>query len=336
MTARRIDVLSAGPAVSVQDAGRRGHLAKGVSVGGAVDPRALAEGAALLRQSADCAVLEMAGMGGRFRTSAPVRIALTGAPLGARIDGEVVMWGSSHLLPAGAVLEVGAAHGGYGYLHIGGGIDTPPVLGARAAHLSTGLAGGRLVAGDTLPLGPDSGTQTGMTLPPDGRFSGGTLRFVAGPQTALFTAEDLERLQSIPFQRHPRSNRTGLRLAAETALNAGQDGLQVLSDVVCMGDIQITGEGTPLVLLNECQTIGGYPRIGTVLPGDIALAAQAAAGAVLRFRLVPLEEGIAAHRRWCAEIAALPSKVTPLVRDPASLPDLLSRQLIGGVVSAFD
>ncbi len=117
----------------MQDLGRPGLLAKGLSRGGAADPLALAEGAALLGQRADFAAIEMTGMGGIFEAEGDsLRIALTGAPMQASIDGEPVAWNASHLLHRGQRLSIGAARKGtYGYLHVGGGIATEPFLGSR-------------------------------------------------------------------------------------------------------------------------------------------------------------------------------------------------------------
>ncbi|MEM9755757.1 MAG: urea amidolyase, partial [Pseudomonadota bacterium] len=87
-----LEVLSAGPSLTIQDGGRPGHLQIGLSRGGAMDRRALAEGAALLGQSAGCAALEMAGMGGVFEATEPLRIALTGAPMRASLNGQPLRW----------------------------------------------------------------------------------------------------------------------------------------------------------------------------------------------------------------------------------------------------
>ena len=84
----------------------------------------------------------------------------------------------------------------------------------------------------------------------------------------------------------------------------------------------------------ECQTTGGYPRIGTVLPCDLPRVAQAPAGASLRFDFVTLEEGAAIQARANSDLAKLPATVTPLVRDPSMMQDLLSYRLIDGAVSA--
>jgi len=330
---RRLHVHQAGPGVTVQDLGRPGYLAFGLSRGGAVDRLALHEGAALLGQAPDMAALEMAGMGGTFEASADMRIALTGAPMRARIDGAAVAWNACHLLQAGARLDIGrATAGAYGYLHLGGGIATRKILGARSAHLAAGL-GHTLAAGDSLPVGPDEGGETGVGLPSDDRFSGGEVRVVAGHQTGMFPDAEVTRFGQTRFTRDARGNRMGVRLDPEGGGFASRAGLTVLSEAIVPGDIQITGDGAPFVLLAECQTTGGYPRIGAVLPCDLPRVAQAPPGTALRLRFVSRDAGLAAERRAAEARATLRHRRAPLTRDPHDIRDLLSYQLISGVTA---
>ena len=331
---RVLEILSCGPAVTVQDMGRSGFLALGLTRGGAADVTALHEGAALLGQSAQLAALEMVGMGGSFRASTDMRIALTGAPMMATLDGAPLAWNASHLLPAGATLKIGGARSGtYGYLHVGGGIDTPLMMGARATHLSAGL-GEALSAGSTLPVGADKGSTTGMTLPVEDRFDGGRIRITTSIQTDRFDAQTQARFAATAFRRDARGNRMGVRMDHDGAPFMAADQLTILSDVIVTGDIQITGDGAPFVLMCECQTTGGYPRIGTVIPSDLARVAQAPAGAALSFEFIELNEARTIESRAMATRAALVASVIPLLRDPHSIRDLLSYQLISGAVSA--
>lgn len=331
----RLHVLRAGPACTVQDMGRPGYLDRGLSRGGAADRLALAEGAALLGQSADLAALELAGLGGVFRAEGDLRIALTGAPMAAEIDGSPLAWNASHLLRDGEVLTLGAVRrGSYGYLHLGGGIDTPVVLGARATHLAAGL-GRALAAGDVLPVGGDPGRRSGLRLEVEDRFGGGTIRLIAGFQTPLFAAATIARFEATTFVRSPRASRMGMALDSEGEGFVAEGQRSILSEVILPGDVQMTGDGRPFVLLPECQTTGGYPRIGTVIPCDLPKVAQTPPGAPLRFVFVSREEALAAEMRQAAHLAALPGAVAPLVRDPRDIPDLLGYQLIGGVISAL-
>lgn len=329
-----LEVLSCGPAVTVQDKGRPGYLAQGLTRGGAADVTALLEGAALLGQSAELAALEMVGMGGSFRATTGIRIALTGAPMAATLDDAPLVWNASHLLPAGAKLKIGGARtGAYGYLHVGGGIDTPQMMGARSAHLSAGL-GAALAAGDTLPIGSDKGGTTGMTLPEVDRFDGGTIRIITSVQTDRFDAETQARFTATTFRRDARANRMGVRMDHAGAPFMAADQLTILSDVIVPGDIQITGDGAPFVLMCECQTTGGYPRIGTVLPCDLPRVAQTPAGAEVRFEFVSLEDARAIMQRACDAHSGLAKSLIPLLRDPHTMRDLLSYQLISGAISA--
>lgn len=331
-----LTIQQAGPAMSLQDRGRPGYRALGLTLGGAADSAALIEGAALLGQSPDLAVIEMAGTGGIFVADADIRIALTGAEMTANIDGEAILWNASHLLPAGAKLTIGGArNGSYGYLHVGGGLDTPVVMGSRSSHLACAI-GGLLQTGESLPIGPDKGHDKGMTLPKPDRFGGGRIRVVASMQTSAFTDETIERFVTTTFRRDARANRMGVRMDFDGAGFATEEQLSIVSEVVVPGDIQISGDGAPYVLLFECQTTGGYPRIGSVLPCDLPRVAQAQTGAPITFEFIEMEEAAALQAQYLKQMKALPSLVTPLVRDPAKIRDLLSYQFISGAVSATD
>lgn len=325
-----------GPGVTLQDTGRPGYLAFGLSRGGAADRMALAEGAALLWQKDDLAALELPGMGGEFEATDDMRIALTGAPMAASIDGARLAWNASHLLPKGARLLIGAAEkGNYGYLHFGGGLEARHILDAGSAHLAAGI-GAQIKPGDRLTTGKDEGSDTGLRLPPEERFGGGTIRIVPSLQTEFFTRTEIERFEATSFQRDTRGNRMGVRLLADSEGFKSEAGLSVLSEVIVPGDIQITGDGTPFVLLSECQTTGGYPRIGSVLPADLPRVAQTRPGENLRFTFVSLEEAVSIEKRARDYRKSLQKRLKPLIRDPATIANLLSYQLISGVTAGHD
>ncbi len=322
----------------VQDLGRPGFMAFGLSQGGAADRLALIEGAALLDQDVGLGALEMAGAGGTFAFSHDGRIALTGAPMRALLDGRPLAWNASHGVGAGQRLELGGAlKGVFAYLHLGGGIATPPVLGSRSCHLVAGL-GEVLAAGAELPLGEDPKPgETGWRLQSVAdRFSGGLVRVLPSAQTGLFGAAQIERFQSVTFTRAQRGNRQGVQLTCDGAPFAVAGQLRILSESMVPGDIQMTGEGRPFVLLPECQTTGGYPRIANVIPGDLPIVAQAAPGARLRFRFVSLERALAADQSPRQLWARLRRARVPLVRDPHDIADLLAYQLISGVTAGAD
>jgi 5-oxoprolinase (ATP-hydrolysing) subunit C len=128
----------------------------------------------------------------------------------------------------------------------------------------------------------------------------------------------------------------GQKLLPDGAGFGSVAGLTILSDVIVQGDIQITGDGAPFVLLSECQTTGGYPRIGTVLPCDLPRLVQAPAGAELRFAFVPLDEARALERTEATRRAGLRQALRLRIRDPHQMSDLLSYQLVSGVTCGDD
>lgn len=322
--------------MTVQDMGRAGVLAYGLSRGGAADRLAMLEAAALLGRRDMGAAIEMAGMGGRFSVTAPTRFALTGAPMRATLDGAPVMWNATGWIEPGQTLDIGAAtRGVFGYLSVGGGIESAEVLHSRSAHLSAGI-GSILADGDVQPMGVDSGLdEPAVFLTVDDRFSGGMARVLSGPQTEFYDPETQDRFVGTAFKRDLHGNRQGIRLdqggVPFTALNAAG----IVSDVIIPGDIQMTGDGIPFVLGPECQTIGGYPRIGAVIPHDLPMIMQAPPGAEIRFRYMALEDVLDMPDE-AEQVKNLRRRVAPLVRAPHDIADLLGYQLISGAISGTD
>lgn len=310
-----LDILAIGPGASVQGIGTEGFLAYGLARGGAADRRALYEAAALLGQAAPLPALELPLTGGRFRVAAPTRFALTGAPMRATLAGRALRWNASHRIQPGEMLEIGAAEAGvYGTLAFAGGITPGP------AH-----------PGATLALGPDPAPDApSLSLPLEPRFAGGRLRVIPGPQTALFAPQTRARAFATTFTAGP-GNRQGLALTHDGAPFATATAT-LLSDFITPGDIQMTGAGNPMILLADCQTVGGYPRLGTVIPADLPLAAQARPGSRLTLTLLSLDEAEAASPPEATWLAALRRATRPLIRAPHDIADLMSYQLISGAV----
>lgn len=328
---------AAGPGLSVQDLGRPLHGAQGLSRGGALDPLALHEAAALLHAK-PAAAIEMPGIGGTFRVTAPTRIALTGAPMKATLDGTPLRWHAAHPIAPGQILKIGGVERGVvGYLTPGAAIATETFLGSRAAHLNIGI-GALLQPADTLPLSDDPAPHRPACHlraggPFGARFTGGAVRLIPGPQSALFDDAQRTDLSAATFTRGPRSNRQAMQLLSDTEPTWHRAAGGLASEPIQAGDVQITGDGTPYLLLAECQTIGGYPRIGSVHPADMGRMVQAGPKPELHLTFIGWDEADALLATHTAALAKLPASVTPLVRDPADIPDLLSYQLISGVTA---
>lgn len=277
-----------GPLTTVQDLGRRGVAHLGVPRAGALDEPALRAANRLVGNEPGAAGLETTLGGVALRAVAAVLVAVTGAPSPVRVDGRPAAWGAPVLVPAGALLEVGAATAGVrGYLAVAGGIDVPPVLGSRSTDLLAGLGPAPLAAGDRLPVGtppPYRARPELVPLPaPPAEL---VLRLRLGPRADWFTPEAVARLGRDRYLVSPTGNRVGLRTEGPPVARA-RDG-ELPSEGMVLGAVQIPPDGRPVVFLADHPTTGGYPVIGVVPAADLAAAAQARPGTPVRF--VPLRE----------------------------------------------
>ena len=296
-------VLLPGPLTTVQDRGRDGFRHLGIARAGALDADAAWLANALVGNDEDAALLEFTLRGPKLQLPAPARVALTGAPLQARCNGTPLPMNRPIDLPAGQ-LDLGAVHGGVrGYLAVAGGIAVAPVLGSRSTDLRGGfggLGGRALQAGDVLPVAGDAvaaaeihASRWWIDADRDDDAMQAPIRYVPStlPAAAMLA---LQR-----WRVSPRSDRQGLRLDGEAlpAVTAGG-----LSEPVAPGCIQLPGDGQPIVLLADAQTVGGYPRLGHVIAADLPRLAQLGPHAALRFQPVSLH---AAHLAACARRARM-------------------------------
>lgn len=341
MIGRYLQILSTGPGASVQDRGRPGWQRYGVVTGGAMDRIAFDEGLVLLGNGPDCAALEVSVSALRVVIrGGPARIALTGAVCDARRNGTAMRWRSSQHVETGDELLMRPPSGGaFAYLHVDGGINTAPVLCARATHPRSGIGGldGRcLRAGDRLPLVAYRQGPCGQVLPEPDHLSQREIRFLWGPHAGLYSARERKMFEATEFRISAQRDRMGARLVSRRpALPPGR-GLNGISDAVVRGDIQVAGDGTPTVLLADHQPTGGYPRIATVISADFAACAQLPTGSPFRLVQTDLEHAREALARQREELSRLPEALAPLRRCPSEIGDLLSNQLVGGVASAQD
>lgn len=331
-------VLSAGASVTVQDMGRPGFLRFGVAEGGAMDRIALAEGAALLGQPCTTSVLELAFSGGVYSVSGnPVPMATSGSRMDLSVDRVPVPWRSSFILHPEQELRIGTVkEGAYGYLHVSGGFDVPSVLGSCSTHTRAsfgGHQGRRLQDGDVLAIGGQGETLLPHRLEDPAYLGQRKIRVLWGAQAHLFSTSVRDTFLKAAFTMSARRDRMGARLETGAGSLAAGGGLSGISDAVVAGDIQVAGDGVASVLLADRQPTGGYPRIATVVSADLAAIAQLPVNAEFYFELADMNvcvEAIAVQRRT---IESLPSRLQPLIRDPADIQDLLSYNLIDGVVA---
>src|SRR5919202_5811304 len=306
-----VEVLVGGVQCSVQDLGRPGFRASGVPAGGAMDRFALAAGNLLAGNAAETAGLEILLGGLAVKFHAAETICVTGADLGARLDGDDVGLWAPFAAQAGQVLHfTGRRSGSRAYLSVVGGIDVGPVLRSCSTYLPGGWGGfqGRpLEAGDKLAVG-DARAPSSVRrwLPPENRpaYSGfPTLRSVAGPHTEHFSVDALETFFAGVYRLEPASDRMGYRLAGPALRDDRREALA--SCGVLPGAVKVPASGGPILLMADAQTTGGYPIVAVVIGADLPLAAQLIPGDRLRFAPVTVEAAQRAARARRADLAVL-------------------------------
>ncbi|MDH6579456.1 biotin-dependent carboxyltransferase family protein [Kitasatospora sp. MAP5-34] len=279
-------VVRPGPLTTVQDLGRHGVAHLGVPRAGALDRPALLAANRLVGNEPGAAALETTLGGVALRAAEPVVIAVTGAAAPVRVAGRPAAWGAAVAVPAGGLVEVGAAtHGVRSYLAVAGGIAVPEQFGSRSADLLSGLGPAPLATGDVLPVGPAARSHPAVDVVPlPAPPTELVLRLRPGPRADWFTAE---ALAALPRQRYlvaSASNRIALRTEGPPLPRARTGELP--SEGMVLGAVQVPPDGRPVVFLADHPTTGGYPVVGVVPAADLAAAAQARPGTPVRFVLL--------------------------------------------------
>jgi antagonist of KipI len=300
-------VASAGFLALVQDPGRAGFRRSGISIGGALDSYALRVANALVSNEDTAAGLEVTLGKLRLRFEDERVVAWCGGAFNVRIGDEDLPPGHAGLVAAGEELIMTAPQAGSrAWFAISGGVDVPVVLGSRSTDLRGNFGGheGRALRdGDTLPLGEPllssdrvaelfgdrkiaewTALSSWVTTAQRDRF----LRILPGPDWSRFTSEAQTALVGEPFTVTLDSDRMGARLEGPNLDRA--EASDLLSEAVAPGTLQVPPNGKPILLLGDCQTIGGYPKIAHVITVDLPIAAQLWPGDLVRFHVVSLAE----------------------------------------------
>jgi antagonist of KipI len=305
-----VRVIAGGLQTTVQDLGRPSSQRQGVPAGGAMDRTALRAGNILVGNDEGAAGLEAALIGPTLAFDRPTLIAITGADLVATVEHEPLPAWHAALVQAGAVLRFGApARGCRAYIALAGGLDVPLLFGSRSTYLRAefgGLDGRALRAGDALNLGSPSALSReiaaslratsqvsiarwsiGSTVRP--RFADDALvRVIPGAHASALSDQSRDQLFAARFRVSASSDRMGYRLEGPPLSLASP--IELLSEAVAFGTIQLPPGGAPIVLMADRQTTGGYPRIGEVASIDLPLVAQLKPGDHVRFRPISLRD----------------------------------------------
>lgn len=310
-----IEILSSGAANLIQDLGRRGYLDNGVSRGGAMDGMALALANAMVGNEAEMPGIEINMFPFRIRFQEETEFATTGADCTVLVDGHATAPWWRRTVKAGQTLVIEhPRRGARAYLAIGGGIDVDPVLGSGATDLKGGFGGfdGRgLKRGDVLKTRArerrTNASPVGVGIVPKQlpsfmqELSAGriTVRALPAAEYECFTKSARSAFEQMDYEVTAEANRVGYRLNGPTL--ALTSPVELLSHGIVPGTVQVPPSGLPIVQMAEANTCGGYPKIATVIEGDLWKLAQAPTGCRVRFALTDLESAVAALREQADE-----------------------------------
>ncbi len=306
-----IRVKAPGLATTVQDLGRPGYYHLGIPISGAMDRFALRAANLLVGNDECAAALEAVFMGPELEFTQDATVAVAGAELPPRIDGEPRETWSSFRIKAGQVLSFDFLKAGArAYIAVSGGIDVPVVLGSRATYplgALGGLEGRGLVAGDELAVGAGAGAAEGRQVAADLRRlpdDPAALRVLPGLYWHRITEQAGRNFFDDTWKVAPEADRIGYRFRGGRALEfverqppfgAGSDPSNIVDSCYPYGSIQVPGGTEPIVLHRDAVSGGGYFMLGTVISADMDLIGQLQPHTEARFVEVDMDQALAAR-----------------------------------------
>ncbi|SEI72582.1 biotin-dependent carboxylase uncharacterized domain-containing protein [Allopseudospirillum japonicum] len=301
-------VITPGPATSVQDLGRQGLAHLGLAQGGALDMNAHAWANHLLGNPVQAASLEITCGGLRLEILQTAYLACVGAPLQMIRNQKIIPMQMNFQVQAGDQLSFTyQGQGMRSYLAVAGGWQVPVCFGSRSTVLREACGGfqGRFLQAQDLLKGLPQITSSSYSSRGVGRTYQGwplpkplVLRILPSYQVQDFSPYAQHLLSQHTYQVSPQSNRMGYRLTGEVIPTPATN---YASEGITLGAIQIPSDGQPIILLRERQNVGGYAKIGTVLPRDLDKLAQCPAYYPIRFTWITEKEMpsiYAQHQAW--------------------------------------
>jgi biotin-dependent carboxylase-like uncharacterized protein len=316
-----IEIVSPGLATTVQDLGRPGYYHLGIPLSGGMDRLALQAANLLVGNDPGAAVLEAVFMGPQIAFADDRMVAVAGAELPPKVDGEPRETWASFLVKAGQTLSFDfLKKGARAYIAIGGGIDVPVVLGSRSTYVLGALGGyeGRtLQAGDRLKLGVAVPIKQGRAVATDLRRAPGAsveLRVLTGLYWHRVAEQSGRDFFADTWKVAPEADRIGYRFRGGRPLKfkprtppfgAGSDPSNIVDACYPYGSIQVPGGTEPIVLHRDAVSGGGYFMLGTVISADMDLIGQLQPHTPVRFAPLDMKTALAARRERKALLSKL-------------------------------
>ncbi|CAM3688273.1 biotin-dependent carboxyltransferase family protein [Occultella aeris] len=284
MSERTLTVVAAGGLTLIEDLGRPGFAALGVSPSGAADRGALIAANRILGNEDGAAALEIAMGGLTVRAESDLLFALTGANAPTTIDGVAVPQRQVLAVAAGSVMRLGVPRWGLRtYLAVAGGLAVPEVLGSRSTDVLSGLGPAPVRSGEVLPVGrvrSALATIDADQAPPSGPAF--MLDAMPGPRRDWFTEDAWRTLFERRYRVSDVGDRVGVRLQGAT-LDRAREG-ELPSEGVVSGAVQVPPDGQPLIFGPDHPVTGGYPVIAVLTESARDAAGQLRPGQEIRFR----------------------------------------------------
>ena len=290
-----IEIITPGLLTTVQDFGRVGVMKNGFTQNGAMDRYSMTVANRLCGNCDSAPVLEMTVLGVTARFTQDTVVCVSGADFCAKINDKPIKRNKAYKINKGDILSMGAAKSGMrAYLAVAGGIVGEYVFGSASTNLKFafgGHFGKKLQSGDVLSIGTGAfplGDIDKWEIPESEYSKDAQLRVVLGPQNDMFTDEDIRLFLSQEYKVTSQSDRMGIRLSGEPLKS--KNGMDIISDGIVFGSVQVPNSGEPIILMADHQTTGGYAKIATVISVDLPRASQLLAGNTVRFKSVTVEE----------------------------------------------
>ncbi len=343
-----LEIISPGFQSFIQDKGRTGFQEFGIPLCGNVTPHWMELGNCLVGNAADDAGIEFRVLGPTIKAlDEPVKLAVCAnveIEIISRVEGQahahkVSGWRSFTLNPDEEA-KIGALEQTVsGFIAISGGVDAKPVMGSKSTYVRSelgGLDGSFLKPGDCVKLRDNSvklANEADKLLPSPPVEIVERVRVVLGPQEDFFEETTINQFLENYYTISKQSDRMGARLEGISLRHKKEKGSQIISDGVVPGAIQVPGNGLPIVLLNDGQTVGGYPKIATVISTDLHLIANSLPGTKFCFEAVSARDACIIARQAHEELERMKrSIVAASANGFINLKALYESNLIGGVV----
>lgn len=301
-------IIRPGLLSTIQDCGRPGYTDSGFPVSGAVDKTAMRIANILVGNDRDSAVIEMTMQGLEAVFTSPAIIAVTGADMDAKLNGNPLPRYKAVKVETGDIIDISFATSGLrGYFALSGGFYLKKALGSNSTNIKAGIGGymGRaLKANDLLffnTVTPGLADLGKRRIDPPAIPSGSvTVRVIMGPQDDYFTEKGIATFLGGEYKVTNDSDRMGLKLSGEPI--ESKRGVDIISDGIPEGGIQIPSSGMPIIMMSDRQTTGGYAKIATVISSDMPLLAQLRPGDTIKFNKITVKE---AHRIYKKQLRTL-------------------------------